>query len=265
MSALTYRLEAYNTATDSTNKIHDDGVAQQYGFRGGLVPGVDVFAYLTRAPAERWGLEWLEGGAMQARFSAPTYDGDQVVVTATDRDDGGLDLALDDSLGNRVASGWASLNAPAIDRPPPPFAPLPAERPPASAEALPVGATLGTISDVWDPQRAARYLGEIREDLPIYRHGADGSPIAHPGWLLRFANTILSRNVLLGPWIHVESDVRLLGVVTPGQTVEARAVVLAEFERKGHRFVTLDVDIRADDEPVQRVTHTAIHTARRVR
>ncbi len=32
-------LTAFNTATASTNKIHDDDVAQQYGFRGGLVPG----------------------------------------------------------------------------------------------------------------------------------------------------------------------------------------------------------------------------------
>ena len=33
-----------------------------------------------------------------------------------------------------------------------------------------------------------------------------------------------------------------------------------EFERKGHRFVTLDVALDSDDRPVQRITHTAIHT-----
>jgi hypothetical protein len=41
-----YSVVAFNTATASTNKIHDDQVAQQLGFRGGLVPGVDVYAYL---------------------------------------------------------------------------------------------------------------------------------------------------------------------------------------------------------------------------
>ena len=41
--------------------------------------------------------------------------------------------------------------------------------------------------------------------------------------------------------------------------------MLDEFERKGHRFVTLDVAITADERPVQRVTHTAIHTPRRLR
>ena len=62
-----------------------------------------------------------------------------------------------------------------------------------------------------------------------------------PGWLLRFANTVLSRNVELGPWIHVSSDVVLLGAVEDGQAVATRAVVVDELERSGHRFVTLDV------------------------
>ena len=52
---VTYTVEAFNTATDSTNKIHDDDVARTYGFRGGLVPGVDVYAYLTHEPGRAVG------------------------------------------------------------------------------------------------------------------------------------------------------------------------------------------------------------------
>ena len=37
--------------------------AQRFGFRGGLVPGVDVYAYLTHPPAAAWGRVWLEGGS----------------------------------------------------------------------------------------------------------------------------------------------------------------------------------------------------------
>jgi hypothetical protein len=37
-----YRIEAFNTARESENKIHDDAVARRFGFGGGLVPGVDV-------------------------------------------------------------------------------------------------------------------------------------------------------------------------------------------------------------------------------
>ena len=44
-----YSVNAYNLAKNSENKIHDDSVARRFGFQGGLVPGVDVFAYMTRA------------------------------------------------------------------------------------------------------------------------------------------------------------------------------------------------------------------------
>ena len=41
-----YRVQAYNTARQSENKMHDDTVAKRFGFSGGLVPGVDVMAYM---------------------------------------------------------------------------------------------------------------------------------------------------------------------------------------------------------------------------
>ena len=39
-----YRVKARNTSATSENKIHDDATAQPLGFRGGLVPGVTVYA-----------------------------------------------------------------------------------------------------------------------------------------------------------------------------------------------------------------------------
>src|SRR4029450_7425254 len=76
----TYRVVAHNTATASRNKIHDDEVARRYGFGGGLGPGVDVYAYMTRVPAEAWGGDWLARGSLRARFLTPVYDGDEVEV-----------------------------------------------------------------------------------------------------------------------------------------------------------------------------------------
>ena len=119
---------------------------------------------------------------------------------------------------------------------------------------------LGSIVEVFDATAHGGYLADVRESLPLY--AAEG--LAHPGWLLRFANTALSRNVVLGPWIHVSSEVALLGVVHDGETVEARAVVVDELEKKGHRFVTLDVAITADARPVHRITHTAIYQPRKL-
>ena len=54
-----YQLLAYNSARQSENKMHDDGVARQFGFGGGLVPGVDVYAYMAHPAVARWGRSFL--------------------------------------------------------------------------------------------------------------------------------------------------------------------------------------------------------------
>ena len=51
-----YRVQACNLSHASENKIHDDEIARRFGFQGGLVPGVEVYAYMTHLPAARWGL-----------------------------------------------------------------------------------------------------------------------------------------------------------------------------------------------------------------
>jgi hypothetical protein len=47
LAAHTYDVEAYNISHASENKIHDDAVAKKLGFTGGLVPGVEMYAYMT--------------------------------------------------------------------------------------------------------------------------------------------------------------------------------------------------------------------------
>jgi len=267
-TARSYAVEAYNTATASANKIHDDDVARAYGFRGGLVPGVDVYAYLTRAPVERWGGQWLTGGSISVRFDQPVYDGERVVVTATESPAGTDDLdgeilhvVVTDPSRTVCATGTAHLtsaNRP-VERPVPPAAPLPQQRPPASPTTLRPGTTLGSLTERLDGDRHRAYLADVRETLPLYLD----EPCLHPGWLLRCANRILAMNVELGPWIHVASDVTLLRLVRPGEQLDVRATVIAEHERKGHRFVELDVAVLTGGAVAQRIHHTAIHTPRR--
>ena len=79
-----YRVEAFNASKEFENKIHDDDVARRFGFRGGLVPGVDVYAYMTHLPVQRWGLAWIERGTAECRFLKPVYDGDAAVVSAAE-------------------------------------------------------------------------------------------------------------------------------------------------------------------------------------
>jgi acyl dehydratase len=259
-----YRVVARNTATASANKIHDDAVARRYGFAGGLVPGVDVYAYMTHVPAGAWGVGWLERGSMRARFLAPVYEGEEVVVTAGEiapsPNARRLALELRGQDGAVRAKGEAQLPE---DPPPRPEADEAAvhqadDPPEASPASLAAGTALALAPHGFHADNAGEYLAEIGETLPLY---ADRR-VAHPGWLLRDANRVLSANVRLGPWIHVESVVQHHGLVHDGDTVGTRATVTGEWERKGHRFVELDVGLSAGGDLVANVVHTAIYRPR---
>src|SRR5437867_9559712 len=78
-----YRVTARNTSTHSSNKIHDDAVARQYGFRGGLVPGATVYAYMTRPLLAAFGREWMERGTGSVRFLRPIYEGEEIALLAS--------------------------------------------------------------------------------------------------------------------------------------------------------------------------------------
>ena len=84
-SRQTYRVSAYNTSKQSENKIHDDTVARRFGFSGGLVPGVDVMAYMMHLPVEKWGRAFLERGLIDARFVKPVYDGEIAELVAEEK------------------------------------------------------------------------------------------------------------------------------------------------------------------------------------
>lgn len=248
---------AHNTATQSSNRMHDDTVAATYGFAGGLVPGVDVWAYMTRPCIDRWGIAFVERGIMDARFSAPVYDGEQVHVSLDE--DGLLELRGPD--GTVRATGTAALVHEG-DLPPPvdiDEAEAPDPVPDATPELLSPGTVLGTLRFTYRQEVATQYLDEIRETSPVYDHGAVG----HPGTFARQANFVLSSSVRLGPWIHVGTTSWHRGVVRDGQTVETRGVVVDEREHKGHRFVDLDVEVTADRRPVWSARHTAIWRPRR--
>jgi hypothetical protein len=277
---LGYEVVAHNTATASLNKIHDDEVARRYGYSGGLVPGVDVYAYMTRVPAEAWGTDWLARGTMRARFRSPVYEGEAVRVVPGDpvesRAGVTVGLELRNAAGETCAVGEAGLPAA-----PPASAPVagvtwpvvaPAlERPEAAPEVLAPGTALAIAPHRFVADRAGEYLAEVRETLPLYA----AARVAHPGWLLRDANYVLSSNVVLGPWIHVESVTEHHATVGDGDTVVARATVTREWERNGHRFVALDVGLLVQDGDgsdgggggerlVARVAHTAIYRPRAV-
>jgi hypothetical protein len=256
-----YRVEAFNTATSSENKIHDDAVARRFGFGGGLVPGVDVYAYMAHLPVALWGRDWLGHGTAECRFQKPVYDGDIATVTATETA-GGLDLRVN-SHGEVCATGRASLPDQS-PRPPEPFAESPsppADRPPASEATLAVGTLLGIRPLPITRDLVEQCLADLRDPETLYlREG-----LAHPVIIARTGNWALNHNVVLGPWMHVGSKIQHFAAAHIGDELSVRARITANYEHKGHRFVDVDVLVLANRAtPVARIAHTAIWLPRQL-
>ena len=254
-----YRVQAFNTAKLSENKMHDDTVARRFGFSGGLVPGVDVMAYMMHLPVAKWGRAFLERGLIEARFVKPVYDGETADVTGEDRD-GVLAIEVE-SRGQLCATGSASLPASAPSLSITDFAdtaPV-SERKPVDALSYELGKWLGTVPRAWAGEAAKEYLTDVRERDPIYLAEALG----HPGLVQRVMNRVLVDNAILGPWIHVGSRMQLLSAARRGDELTARAKVTGNYEKKGHRFVELDALVVANRRiPVAHCQHIAIYQPR---
>jgi len=232
----THRVEAYNTAKLSENKMHDDTVARKFGFSGGLVPGVDVMAYMMHLPVAHWGRAFLERGLIEARFVKPVYDGEITEVRGSEKD-GVIAIELE-SRGELCATGTASLPAavPSLSVADYPATAPVAERKPVGVTSYEPGKWLGSMPRSWAGDAADEYLNEVRERDAIYvREG-----LGHPGLLQRVMNKVLVDNAILGPWIHVGSRMQLLNAARRGDELVARARVTDNYEKKGHRFVELD-------------------------
>lgn len=260
-AALAYEVRANNLSRASENRIHDDEVARRFGFTGALVPGVEVHAYACHPVVARWGQDWLAHGAAECRFLKPVYDGALVIATAEPEGEAALALRVE-SGGALCATGraWMPADASAAadaaaaqDRP---WNPPPAERPAASEATLAPGTWLCTAPERITAEVLADYLRGIAETEPLYA----AAGLVHPGLILRLCNRALTQNVVLGPWIHAGSMVRNLSPARAGDTFTVRARVLANEERKRHRFVELDALVVEEERrrAVAHVLHTAI-------
>jgi acyl dehydratase len=260
-----YRITARNTSKQSENLIHDDATARRYGFGGGLVPGVTVYAYLTHPLVAAFGSAWLERGTATVRFAKPIFDGEAVVVSGsvTERDARGISVALAARTERGDARAVMSATIPAglptpVNVAPYREAPLPAERPAATRAHFLASPDLGTPVTPYDQARAAEYLAKVDDPLALYR-GPDGR--LHPAFYLDQSNRALSGNVRLGPWIHAASAVRHLGSARVGDTLRTLGRIRSLYEKKGREFVELDLVIVAGERrrPVAHVLHTAIY------
>ena len=254
-----HRVSAYNTSKHSENKMHDDTVAKRYGFIGGLVPGVDVMAYMMHLPVAKWGRAFLERGLIEARFVKPVYDGELTDVTG-EESNGVLAIQVE-SRGELCATGTASLPAAA-----PSFSLVRLRRCRGGGRAQAGGCHFLCTRQM--ARRGAARLGGgcgqgISGGYPRDRDDLRREGLGHPGLLPRVMNKVLVDNAIMGPWIHVGTRMQLLSAARIGDEITARAKVIGNYDKKGHRFVELDALVVANGKtPLAHCHHIAIYQPR---
>jgi len=248
---------AINDAVDSGNPIHEDSHARRHGFGSGLVPGVTVYGYCMRTVVALFGPEFLSAGVSSVQLRQPFYAGEHVSVNGSVVDGMGDGTSIEVVAGGVAGEARAIVRAafPGVRRAlePPPRAPLPSPRRPATPEGLRAERVFGTLECSFAAADGPGFLAALGDDHACYRD------VVHPAWLLRQANIVLDRNLALGPWVHVASEVEHLGTVRPGERIEVRAEVLELYARKGHDYADIDVWLGSAGRPLMRVKHRAIY------
>jgi hypothetical protein len=253
---------ARNTSVHSANKIHDDTVAQTLGFKAGLVPGVTVYAYMTRSIVAALGSEWIERGWATVRFTYPVYEGDALTLqtTVSPGEPPSIEVRALNPGGAMCAVLQAGLQAPEArpsDLAAYPRAALPAERPPATRAVLEAIGVLGSPGRLYDAAAVAEYAEKFRDPSPLYV-GADA--LIHPAFYVEQGNRAVDRNVLPGPWMHVSSEIQHFAGAHVGDDLTTRGRVHRLFEKKGHEFIEVDLLLVANDtRAVAHLRHTAIY------
>lgn len=257
-------LQVVNYAPASENAIHQDDFAKLYGFTGGLVPGVGVYAQMTHPLALAAGAEWTDHGWLSAKFIKPVYDGEAVTVLCrpSGNNPGVIAVEVRNPRGELCAVGEAGPGAPAEplpraeDYPLLPLPPRDQRRQPAAAD-LPSGLVLGAVPVASDPQsREDPYFETLRDTLPLYR-GPGGR--LHPAFLPHIANRVVARNIAVGPWIHTESRVRHFAPLKASPVCGMRGRVKQSYSKRGHDYVQLDLAVfDPDGRAIASILHTAI-------
>ena len=241
--------EGFNQVPESENRIHSDEVAHAYGFRGALVPGVTVSAYLIHPAIVAGGEEWLARGRAHCVVHSPVYDRERFRVDVTEAGVTSYDAALSDDREVRCASAQVSLPdgspTPPILRGDPPIVPD-AERKTATRAVMEElrEKGLSAMHVRWDgSNEITRYLRDPSEMPALFRDNG----LANPSFVLALTNWILGQNVRMSPWLHLQTDSQNFRSISWGDEIVVEAAIADLFEKKGHEFVDLDVGIFVAD------------------
>lgn len=269
--AESYRGSAYNPVPESENRIHSDEVAHRFGFRGGLVPGVVVSAYLLHPAVEAWGVDWLSRGGAKVVVEQPLYDGEDFDVVVEGASEHGYAAKLLGIAGDPRAR--ATVTLPNVAPEAPTFRGDPRlsrghDRATASRASLERlrDRGLGAVRVRWPEAEITSYTKDSADMPRLLRLDAEG--YANPAFVLGMSNWALAANIRMSPWLHLQTEHQNHAVIPPGSELVVEQRIADLFEKKGHEFV--DVELAAfllgkhEGQPVMSAKLRAIYRLRGV-
>ena len=238
--------KALNTAPNSENQIHGDDMAKEFGFKGGLVPGVTVSAYLLHPIIEKWGLDWLEKGWAKCKITSPLYDKENFSVYLNEISENKILSNLKNSNQVVTANAEASL-----------LKDIP-EAPKIRNDKIAIENFQGprASKNVWmklkkDGCMAFEYFWGGKDPL-IYLRDQNNLPdllnpskkgLSNLSFLLGCSNWALASSAYMNPWIHLQTTSQNYQALSFNSSVIAEIQVNEVFEKKGHEFVDVDVNL----------------------
>ena len=238
---------AFNQSPDSKNQIHSDEMAKEFGFKGGLVPGVTVSSYLTHPAVEAWGMDWLNHGRAHVVVGKPLYDTRNFKVDLLDQTDSSYRAILTDEDGTQCADGFIDIPE---DLPEPPTmrgdpmlqkdqeVPV-AIRP--EMEKLKERGMFALPARWSDENNMSVYLRDSQKMPELLRFS--GGAYANTSFMLGLTNWVLAGNAYMNPWIHLQTDSQNFKAIENGRELICECAIHDLFEKKQHQFVDLDVDV----------------------
>lgn len=269
MQPESYTSIAFNEVPDSENRIHGDEVAAQFGFEGGLVPGVIVSAYLAHPAVAAWGLDYVAHGAAHVVVEKPVYDDHAFTVTVDPQGERAYEAVLADAFGSARARArcWMPDSLPEPPR-------RRGDRLLSRDHQRPAGTPetmcrlqlegLGALPVRWDERaELTRYFFDAR--LMPAPFTVEGGRHAHLGFVLGLTNWALGGNVRISPWLHLQTESQCFEPIAFGTDLVVESAIVDLFEKKGHHFCDVDVAAfrRDDDVAVMQARLRAIYQLRK--
>lgn len=252
--SLKYSVIGRNTVASSAGSIHDDDVASTYGFKGGLVPGVNVLAHMCHLPLQIWGTEWLSEGSLDVRLQKPAYHEKPIdLVGNLDTSAEPEGIEIDAVSGGQIcATGIAqrcslgALSASWMREFEDTEMPTPEDRPVLKGSELYVGMPLGSIRGIYLKGEGIAFMNKMGECHDPFTNG----DIAHPGILL--AHTIYSCvwSFKSPVGIHAGCQMQFHNLLRDGMAFETRGRIAENYEYGANRFIEYDHVIISGSEVI---------------